>query len=97
MALELDEHLERINGKELPLAWATFREHATRRCKDAGEAPQLHPNAERFLRDLLLRLRAGPAANPDSTSSVQTDLFSIQGRIAKRVILSAAPAAAPAH
>lgn len=27
----------------------------------------------------------GPAVNPDSTSSVQTDLFSIQGRIAKRV------------
>ncbi|WP_449446004.1 ATP-binding protein [Thermomonas brevis] len=65
VALELDEHLERSNGKELPLAWATFREHATRRCKDAGETPQLHPNAERFLRDLLLRLRAGPAVSPD--------------------------------
>lgn len=65
VALELDEHLERSNGKELPLAWPTFREHATRRCRDAGETPQLHPNAERFLRDLLLRLRAGPAASPD--------------------------------
>jgi chromosome segregation protein len=65
VALELDEHLERINGKELPLAWNTFREHVTRRCKEAGETPQLHPNAERFLRDLLLRLRAGPSVTPD--------------------------------
>jgi len=65
VALELDEHLERINGKELPLAWNTFREHITRRCKEVGETPQLHPNAERFLRDLLLRLRAGPSASPD--------------------------------
>lgn len=65
VALELDEHLEQVKGKELPLAWNTFREHIARRCKDVGETPQLHPNAERFLRDLLLRLRASPAANPD--------------------------------
>ncbi len=65
VALELDEHLERVKGKELPLAWNTFREHIARRCKDVGETPQLHPNAERFLRDLLLRLRASPSASPD--------------------------------
>src|SRR5690606_32857661 len=65
VALELDEHIERINGKELPLAWTTFREHITRRCKEVGETPQLHPNAERFVRDLLLRLRAGPSVTPD--------------------------------
>ncbi len=33
VALELDEHLERLKGKELPLAWASFREHATRRVR----------------------------------------------------------------
>ena len=65
VALALDEHLEHVDGKELPLAWGTFRDHAARRCKAVGEVPQLHPNAERFVRDLLLRLRAGPAANPD--------------------------------
>ncbi len=65
VALELDEHLERVKGKELPLAWNTFREHIARRCKEVGETPQLHPNAERFLRDLLLRLRASPSASPD--------------------------------
>ncbi|MCG8275563.1 SbcC/MukB-like Walker B domain-containing protein [Stenotrophomonas sp. NLF4-10] len=68
VALELDEHVERINGKELPLAWNTFREHISRRCKEVGETPQLHPNAERFLRDLLLRLRAGPSSSPDLTA-----------------------------
>ena len=65
VALELDEHLERLKGKELPLAWASFREHATRRCKEAGSKPELHSTGERFVRDLLLRLRAGPSANPD--------------------------------
>jgi uncharacterized protein YPO0396 len=65
VALELDEHLERIKGKELPMAWPTFREHATRRCKEAGSSLQLHATGERFVRDLLLRLRAGPSASPD--------------------------------
>ncbi|WP_433853516.1 SbcC/MukB-like Walker B domain-containing protein [Stenotrophomonas nitritireducens] len=65
VALDLDEHLERVKGKELPLAWNTFKEHIARRCKEVGETPQLHPNAERFLRDLLLRLRASPSASPD--------------------------------
>ena len=65
VALTLDDHLERIKGKELPLAWPTFREMAARRCKDAGDKLELHAVAERFVKDLLLRLRASPTANPD--------------------------------
>ncbi len=65
VALELDEHLEQLQGKELPLAWNTFKEHATRRCKDAGSKLELHPTGERFVRDLLLRLRAGASVSPD--------------------------------
>ncbi|WP_334180414.1 SbcC/MukB-like Walker B domain-containing protein [Pseudoxanthomonas sp.] len=65
VALDLADHLEQVKGKELPLAWATFRELALRRCKDANGQPQLHTVAERFVKDLLLRLRASPTANPD--------------------------------
>ena len=65
VALELDDHLERVKGKELPLAWNTFREQAARRCRDAGTRPELHTVAERFVKDLLYRLRASPGANPD--------------------------------
>ncbi len=65
VALALDEHLEHVNGKELPLAWNSFRELITRRCKEAGEKPELHTASERFLRDLLTRLRASPSATPD--------------------------------
>lgn len=65
VALAGDDHLERHNGKALPLAWATFREMAARRCKAAGESLELHSVAERFVKDLLYRLRAAPSANPD--------------------------------
>lgn len=65
VALDLADHVEQVNGKELPLAWPTFREMVVRRCKDAGGKPELHTVAERFVKDLLLRLRAAPGANPD--------------------------------
>jgi hypothetical protein len=65
VVLELDDHLERSNGKELPLAWTAFRELIVRRCRDAGSKPELHPTSERFVRDLLFRLRAAPTAHPD--------------------------------
>src|SRR5690606_20838564 len=65
VALELEDHLERIDGRELPLAFSTFREMAGRRCREAGSKPELHPTAERFVKDLLFRLRATPAASPD--------------------------------
>lgn len=67
VALSLDDHLERINGRELPLAWAGFRELLARRCREAGvgAGPELHAGSERFLKDLLLRLRAAPAGQPD--------------------------------
>ncbi|WP_213600543.1 SbcC/MukB-like Walker B domain-containing protein [Pseudoxanthomonas japonensis] len=65
VALDLADHVEQLKGKELPLAWPTFREMALRRCKAAGGAPELHTVAERFVKDLLLRLRASPTANPD--------------------------------
>jgi chromosome segregation protein len=65
VALELDDHLERSNGRELPLEWPSFRELGLRRCRDAGSKPELHPTSERFVKDLLFRLRAAPTAHPD--------------------------------
>ena len=65
VALSAHDHLEQVEGRTLPLAWATFRELAARRCKAVGEALELHSVAERFVKDLLYRLRATPTANPD--------------------------------
>ncbi|KAA0072382.1 hypothetical protein CIW53_01605 [Rhodanobacter sp. T12-5] len=65
VALELDDHLERSKGRELPLEWTAFRELILRRCRDAGSKPELHPTSERFVKDLLFRLRAAPSAHPD--------------------------------
>lgn len=63
VALELADHLE-ANGR-LPLEWATFKELAVRRCREAGGKPELHSSSERFVKDLLFRLRAAPGAHPD--------------------------------
>lgn len=65
VALDLEDHLERIKGKELPLAWPSFRELVLRRCRDAGTKAELHPASERFVKDLLFRLRGAPTAHPD--------------------------------
>lgn len=65
VALKLDDHLERSQGRELPLEWTAFRELALRRCREAGSKPELHPTSERFVKDLLFRLRAAPTAHPD--------------------------------
>ena len=65
VAIELDDHLERVQGRELPLTWPTFKELIARRCGDAGTKPELHVASERFVKDLLFRLRAAPTAHPD--------------------------------
>lgn len=65
VALELDEHLERVDGRELPLEWSRFRERAARRCRQASTAPEFHASGERFVKDLLHRLRASPGAGVD--------------------------------
>ena len=65
VALELEDHIERIKGRELPLEWSRFRELAGRRCREAGTSPEFHASGERFVRDLLTRLRASPGAHPD--------------------------------
>lgn len=62
VALTLEDHLERVDGSELPLAWAGFRELAVRRCKTAGSKAEVHSTSDRFIKDLLLRLRPGPTA-----------------------------------
>ncbi len=62
VALELGEHLEIVDGAELPLTWPAFRELIARRCKNAGSRAELHPTSDRFVRDLLVRLRPSPTA-----------------------------------
>lgn len=65
VALELEEHLEHVEGRELPLEWATFREQAVRRCRQADTRAELHATSDRFVRDLLVRLRPAPTAYLD--------------------------------
>ena len=65
VALELDEHLERVDGRELPLEWSRFREVVARRCRKAGTTPEFHASGERFVKDLLHRLRAASGTGVD--------------------------------
>ncbi|MEO7068624.1 MAG: SbcC/MukB-like Walker B domain-containing protein, partial [Rhodanobacter sp.] len=65
VALDLEDHLERSKGRELPLEWTAFRELAVRRCREANSKLELHSTSERFVKDLLFRLRASPTAHPD--------------------------------
>jgi len=65
VALELDDHLEQVGSKTLPLAWTSFRELGSKLCKQAGTKQELHTTSERFLKDLLFRLRASPTMHPD--------------------------------
>lgn len=65
VALDLEDHIERVKGRELPLEWSRFREVASRRCRDAGTGPEFHASGERFVKDLLYRLRGAPGAHPD--------------------------------
>ncbi|HEV7778925.1 MAG TPA: SbcC/MukB-like Walker B domain-containing protein [Luteibacter sp.] len=63
--LTLDDHLETIKGQQWPLEWSRFKELIARRCKDAGTRAELHNGGERFVKDMLLRLRPGPTAYLD--------------------------------
>ena len=65
VALTLDQHLEHGKGRELPRAWNDFREQAAKLCKQAGETAEFPSTGERFLKELLLRLRASSTATPD--------------------------------
>jgi uncharacterized protein YPO0396 len=68
VALTLEDHLETVKGRQLPLTWAQFRSAIAARCKAAGSKPELHTTSERFLRDLLLHLRPGGNLHIDPTA-----------------------------
>lgn len=65
VALALEDHLEHSEGRELPLAWAAFRDRLSQRCRAAETGLELHATSERFVKDVLYRLRATPSAQPD--------------------------------
>ena len=66
VALSLQDHLEVVKGAELPLEWSRFREQVAQRCKAAGSKAELHSSSDRFVKDLLFRLRPGPTAQLDA-------------------------------
>lgn len=68
VALALDDHLELLDGRQLPLEWSTFRERIAQRCKSAGTRAELHTGSDRFVKDLLHRLRPGPTSFLDATA-----------------------------
>lgn len=59
VALTLDDHLEIVDKHEVPLEWSRFRELIAQRCKDAGTKAELHTTSDRFVKDMLMRLRPG--------------------------------------
>lgn len=59
VALELDDHLETVGKQEMPLEWSRFRELVAQRCKEAGGKAELHATSDRFVKDMLARLRPG--------------------------------------
>lgn len=59
VALTLEDHLETIDNQEVPLEWSRFRELVAQRCKEAGTKAELHATSDRFIKDMLLRLRPG--------------------------------------
>src|SRR5690606_34959653 len=48
-----------------PLEWSRFRELAVKLCRQAGTAPEFHASGERFVKDLLHRLRAASGTGVD--------------------------------
>jgi uncharacterized protein YPO0396 len=68
VALTLDDHLEIVDGAELPLDWTQFRELIAQRCKAAGDKAELHTGSDRFVRDLLFRLRPAPTVHLDANA-----------------------------
>jgi chromosome segregation protein len=61
VALALEDHLETLNGQVIPLEWSRFRELAVKRCKAAGTKLELHATSDRFVKDMLARLRPSNA------------------------------------
>src|SRR5690606_3966892 len=57
VALDLADHVEHVGGEQKPLAWRDFSAAIAARCKQSGSVATLSASAERFVDDLLKRLR----------------------------------------
>lgn len=68
VALELDDHLDRHQGADLPLDWSTFRQAGVERAKAAGETPVIESRASRYVDEMLFRLRPDGARNGNRTA-----------------------------
>jgi chromosome segregation protein len=77
--LTLDEHFEKRDGQDIPLAWRDFSAMAAARCKQAGTVATLPPSAERFVDDLLKRLRPPNAfADPSAYRKALRNALNLQ-------------------
>lgn len=77
--LGLDEHFEKRDGKDIPLAWRDFATMVASRCKQAGTVATLPPSAERFVDDLLKRLRPPNAfADPSAYRKALRNALNLQ-------------------
>lgn len=77
--LTLDEHYEKRDGKDIPLAWRDFSAMVAARCKQAGTVATLPPSAERFVDDLLKRLRPPNAfADPSAYRKALRNALNLQ-------------------
>ncbi len=65
VALTLEDHLEKKGRDEIPLGWATFQTQLARLCKKAGTAATIEKRSERFVKDLLYRMRPQGSGGSD--------------------------------
>lgn len=68
VGLTLEDHLELVKGAEIPLEWSHFQELIAKHCKDAGSKADLHTTGDRFVKDMLFRLRPGPTSFLDAVA-----------------------------
>lgn len=68
VALTLGDHLELVKGAETPLEWGHFQQLIVKRCKDAGSKAELHTTSDRFIKDMLIRLRPSPTTFLDAVA-----------------------------
>ncbi|MCL2160864.1 MAG: hypothetical protein FWH56_03095 [Betaproteobacteria bacterium] len=81
--LSMGDHLEVVDGKERPRAWATFHHQLIEHSRVSGQDP-LHTDADRYIRAALLVLR-GSSNSPVPDAFTRAFRFALRMRFDKTV------------
>lgn len=81
--LQMGDHLEVVDGQERPREWSSFRHQLREKEKITGEEP-LYPDAQRYIKAVLLALR-GSGSAPEMESFVRAFRFALRMRFDRTV------------